>query len=76
MLVAYPKLFEELSNQLSSDVTIFLIGGENLRIKGYKKTTKDCDIAVTNEQSFLAIVEAFKCIGYKSMYEKIRPINE
>ena len=60
MLVAYPKLFEELSNHLSSDITIYLIGGENLRIKGYKKATKDCDIAVTNKQSFLTVVEAFK----------------
>jgi hypothetical protein len=32
MLVAYPKLFEELSNHLSSDIVIYLIGGENLRI--------------------------------------------
>jgi hypothetical protein len=76
MLVAYPKLFEELSNHLSSDVTIYLIGGENLRIKGVKQATKDCDIVVTNEQSFLIIVEAFKSIGYKSMQEKIRSRSE
>ena len=47
-----------------------------LRIKGYKQATKDCDIAVTNEQSFLAVVEAFKRMGYKSTYEKIMPRSE
>jgi hypothetical protein len=76
VIVAYPRLFEELSNHLSSDVIIYLIGGENLRIKGYKQATKDCDIVVTNEQSFLALVEAFKHLGYKSTHEKIRPISE
>jgi hypothetical protein len=73
MLVSYPELFEELSNYLSSDITIYLIGGENLRIKGFKQSTKDCDIVVTNEESFSTIVEAFKRMGYRSTYDKIRP---
>jgi hypothetical protein len=69
--VAYPKLFEEISKNLSSDTTAYLIGGENLRIKGYKETTKDCDLVVTNKQSFLTIVEALKSMGYISIDETV-----
>jgi hypothetical protein len=43
---------------------VYLIGGENLRIKGIKNNTKDCDLVVTNNSSFETIVNALENLGY------------
>jgi len=56
--VVYPNLFREIANHLDSDAWVYLIGGENLRLKGYKDNTKDCDIVVTDVQSFEAVISA------------------
>jgi hypothetical protein len=68
----YPILFEEIANNLSSDVVVYLIGGENLRIKGIKNKTKDCDLLVTNNASLEVIVKALENLGYNSSDKKRR----
>jgi hypothetical protein len=59
-------LFQEVPNHLDYETWVYLIGGENLRLKGYKDSTKDCDLAVTNVQSFKAIISALERLGYIS----------
>lgn len=63
---AYPDLFEELARNLETEAEAYLFGGENMRIKGLKSATKDCDIAVTDEGSYKTIVDALKKMGYTS----------
>lgn len=60
----YPNLFKELSKNIDSDIKIFLIGGENMRIKGLKGRTKDCDIVIDNDTSFNVLKKALVKLGY------------
>ena len=45
-------LFREISDELQESKTIYLFGGENMRIKSLKDSTKDCDIVVENKNDF------------------------
>jgi hypothetical protein len=63
---AYPILFQDIANNLSFDIVVYLIGGENLRIKGIRNKTKDCDLLVTDNSSLDVLVEASKNLGYTS----------
>lgn len=47
-----PILFEEINKHLSRKMQIYLIGGENMRIKNLKAATKDSDIVVENKDDF------------------------
>ena len=67
---AYPVLFEELSRNIITDVNLYIIGGENMRIKGLKQRTKDCDIILDNEQALQSIITALEKMGYVSKNEK------
>lgn len=60
----YPKLFEDIGNVLKSSAEAYLFGGENMRIKGLKDRTKDCDIVVKDDQSYPEIISALKSLGY------------
>jgi hypothetical protein len=63
---AYPDLFRELGRNLENEAEAYLFGGENMRIKGLKPATKDCDIATTDPSSYEAVVDALKKMGYTS----------
>jgi predicted transcriptional regulator len=65
--VAYPDLFTDISKNLETEAELYLFGGENMRLKGLKAATKDCDIAVVDEGSFRATVDALKKMGYQSI---------
>lgn len=58
------SLFKELNDALDAPVTAYLLGGENMRLKGLKNRTKDCDIAVDTAVEFEAIKNALVRIGY------------
>lgn len=60
----YPLLFEEIGKNLSSQVTAYLIGGENMRIKGLKSRTKDIDIVVETKEDYDLVMNAFTKLGY------------
>ena len=60
----YPLLFEEIGKNLSSQVTAYLIGGENMRIKGLKSRTKDIDIVVETKEDYELLMNAFTRLGY------------
>lgn len=64
---AYPQLFEAIGKNLHNDVSAYLLGGENMRIKKLKDSTKDCDVVVTDAESFTNIRRALENIGYKSI---------
>ena len=61
----YPKLFEEIGKKLPTLVRAYLIGGENMRIKGLKARTKDLDIVVNTKEEFDALVKALTELGYE-----------
>ena len=60
----YPKLFEDIGNALKSTAEVYLFGGENMRIKGLKDRTKDCDIVVKNNHSYKEIISALESLDY------------
>ena len=46
-------------------MTIYLFGGENMRIKSLKDSTKDCDIIVENKSDFDSLAQTFAKMQYK-----------
>lgn len=62
-------LFREISNELQEPKTIYLFGGENMRIKSLKDSTKDCDIIVENKNDFDNLAEILTNIGYQRRLE-------
>lgn len=66
---AYPELFERISEEIKDDTELYIIGGENMRIKGLKQSTKDCDIVV-EKYALESVMNAIKKIGYSSKNEK------
>jgi predicted transcriptional regulator len=65
--IAYPQLFKEIGDHLSGAAEACLFGGENMRQKGIKDRTKDCDIVLADEDSRTAVIDALEKMGYKSL---------
>jgi len=65
--LAYPDLFKDIGKTLSKTTDVFLIGGENMRIKGLKARTKDCDIVVNDTQASEQLTKALISMGYTSL---------
>jgi DNA-binding HxlR family transcriptional regulator len=65
--VAYPDLFKDIGRNIPSETEAYLLGGENMRLKGLKPRTKDCDLVVSDEMSFNHVVEVLKKMGYTSV---------
>lgn len=57
-------LFREISDELQESKTIYLFGGENMRIKSLKDSTKDCDIVVENKDDFDDLIKILTNMGY------------
>ena len=64
---AYPKLFEDIGSKLAVPVNAYLFGGENMRKKGIKPRTKDCDIVVADEKHKKELVKSLEKLGYRSL---------
>ena len=58
------RFFNELNDALDAPIAVYLFGGENMRIKGLKNRTKDCDIAVNTVDEFSTIKSALVRMGY------------
>lgn len=67
--ISYPNLFNDIGRVVDTKTEAYLFGGENMRLKGLKPRTKDCDIIVSDENSFNSIVKGLKSMGYKSANE-------
>ena len=65
--IAYPKLFEDIGSKLAVPIDVYLFGGENMRKKGIKPRTKDCDIIVTDEKHRKEFVRSLEKLGYVSL---------
>ncbi len=61
----YPKLFEEIGENLQRPTRAFIIGGENMRIKGLKPRTKDVDIVVENTDDYNSLMDSLTKLGYQ-----------
>ena len=60
-----PSLFEDIEKHLTQPMKIFLMGGENMRLKNLKPVTKDCDIIVENSPDFERLCKILtKQLGY------------
>ena len=60
------SLFEEIGAALKSPLTAYVIGGENMRIKGLKESTVDYDLVVKSEKSFKLLARILEKIGYRT----------
>lgn len=58
-------LFHEIGARLHRPKTVYLFGGENMRIKSLKDSTKDCDIVVESREDFDDLAQALAGTGYK-----------
>lgn len=66
--VPVSSLFDDVGGALTNSITIFLIGGENMRLKKIKAVTKDCDIVVKNPTDFQIIVKVLtEQLGYNKI---------
>ncbi len=57
-------LFREISDELEKPMTIYLFGGENMRIKSLKDSTKDCDIVVETKGDFDDLAQTLTNMKY------------
>jgi predicted transcriptional regulator len=64
---AYPDLFVTLGKALGRPISVYLLGGENMRIRKMKQATKDVDLAVANENDYDRLVGALVQIGYRPL---------
>jgi len=65
--IAYPTIFKELGSRLSVNVQVYLFGGENMRIKNLKSSTKDCDIVIIDKKSYTAVIKVLKKLNFRSI---------
>lgn len=67
------SLFDEVGGALAAPLTAHVIGGENMRIKGLKESTVDCDLVVGSEGGFNALARALEEIGYRAAMVRKSP---
>lgn len=65
-----PSLFEDIGNNIDNPMKIFLMGGENMRLKNLKAVTKDCDVIVEKSSDFEILCKALiEHLGYEKIIE-------
>ena len=67
MLPPAKMLLQDLGYSLERPVSIYLLGGENMRLKGLKESTKDCDMVVKDRTDFEAVTKALVRMGYSAI---------
>lgn len=67
MLPPAKMLLQDLGYSLEGPVSIYLLGGENMRLKGLKESTKDCDIVVKDRTDLEAVTRALVRMGYSAI---------
>ena len=61
------RLFHDVGERLDKPVQIYLLGGENMRLKGLKNATKDCDIIVKDYSGLQSVIRALASMGYSTI---------
>ena len=65
-----PTLFQDIGNNITNPLQIFLMGGENMRLKNLKAVTKDCDMIVEKLSDFEILCKVFtEKLGYEKIVE-------
>ena len=65
-----PTLFQDIENNITNPLQIFLMGGENMRLKNLKAVTKDCDMIVEKLSDFEILCKVFtEKLGYEKIVE-------
>jgi len=73
---AYPDFFNLLSTRLEVPLEVYLFGGEAMRIKELKRSTKDVDIAVADDHVYQSLRKALTSLGYHELSaEEIAPVD-
>lgn len=67
------SLFEEIGAALKNPLTAYVIGGENMRIKGLKESTVDYDLVVKSEKAFKLLAHILEKIGYRTAMLRKNP---
>lgn len=64
------SLFEDVGRYAARRLEVYLLGGENMRIKNLKASTKDCDIVVRDKASFDTAVDILtNNLGYTKLID-------
>ena len=72
-------LLSEFGRNVGKPITVYLIGGCNLSLRGIKVTTKDIDLIVRDSRVFRAVIRELKGMGFRGVlsvskeYKKMRP---
>ncbi len=68
---AYPDFFEELERRSKETLTLYVFGGEAMRIRGLKRATKDVDIVVKSQRIAASMRESLQALGYAELGTRI-----
>ncbi len=60
-------LFRDMGRRIRRPVTAYILGGENMRMKGMKPSAKHCDILAPGADEFAAILDAATQMGYRML---------
>ncbi len=66
---AFPELTDELAKSAKGSVTLYMFGGEAMRIRGLKRATKDVDLVVKEAEEFVSLRNALTSMGYRPLGE-------
>lgn len=60
------SLFQEIDNNISEGIELYIIGGAMLLYHGLKEATKDIDIIVDSQKEFLIVQNTLKKLKFKA----------
>lgn len=64
---AYPDFVKELGDGVGQSVSMFVFGGEAMRIRGLKRATKDMDMVLEDPVAFGTMGGALATMGYRRL---------
>src|SRR3989304_5237067 len=64
---AFPDFMNEIAQRIKSEVSLYVFGGEAMRIRGLKRATKDVDMVVQDPQTFITLKEALIVMRYREL---------
>jgi len=64
---AFPLLSEELAEHMKREISVYVFGGEAMRIRGLKRATKDVDVVVEDVEAFVALREVLATRRYRPL---------
>ena len=59
------ELFEDIDQQLTGNINMYILGGVVLLYQGLKPATKDIDVILPDKESYNALFKALTSLGFK-----------